>query len=350
MERTGRRLMAAAVGFVAVVGLVATGLAPAGASSGHAGPTTTLNLGYFPNVTHAPALVGVAGGFYGTALGPNVNLKLSTFNAGPAADEALLSGSIDASYLGPNPSITGFEQSHGAIKIVAGAASGGAFFVVKPSIKTAADLKGKAVASPQLGNTQDVALRTYLKGHGLSTTVTGGGDVSIRPMDNATIVQSFEQGLIVGAWVPEPYAQELIKAGGKVLVDERTVWPGGQFVTTDLAVRTDYLQAHPDVIRRLLQGQVAAINLIHTNPARAQLLVGQAIQQATGQTVAPALIAASFASITFTNDPVASSLRTGALHAKALGLLQSTQLQGIYSLSILNGVLRATHQPAVSSG
>jgi len=347
VRRNARRLVAAAVGVAAGVGAVAAGLAPAGAAGG---PSTTLALGYFPNVTHAPALVGVEGGFDRQALGPNVDLKLATFNAGPAADEALLSGSIDASYLGPNPSITGFEQSHGAIKIVAGAASGGAFFVVKPSIKAVADLKGQAVASPQLGNTQDVALRTYLKRHGLQTDVTGGGDVSIRPMDNATIVQSFEQGLIVGAWVPEPYAQELIKAGGKVLVDERTLWPGGQFVTTDLAVRTDYLQAHPDVIRRLLEGQVAAINLIHTNPTRAQQLVAQGIQAATGQAVAPALIAASFASITFTNDPVASSLRTGAAHAKALGLLQSTQLQGIYSLSILNGVLRAQHLPVVSSG
>jgi NitT/TauT family transport system substrate-binding protein len=343
---SGRRLLAAAVGAAVVVGVVAAALAPAGAAGG--GSSTTLHLGYFPNVTHAPALVGVEGGLYKQALGPNVDLKLSTFNAGPAADEALLSGSVDASYLGPNPSITGFEQSHGAIKIVAGAASGGAFFVVKPSIATVADLKGKAVASPQLGNTQDVALRTYLQQHGLKTDVTGGGDVSIRPEDNATIVQSFEQGLIVGAWVPEPYAQQLLKAGGKVLLDERTLWPGGRFVTTDLAVRTDYLRAHPEIIRRLLQGQVAAINLIHTNPARAEQLVGQGIQAATGQSVAPALIAASFASITFTNDPIAASLRTGAQHAKALGLLQSTQLQGIYSLNILNGVLRASHQPAVS--
>ena len=346
MRTNTRRFLAV----VALVGAMAVaGLAPAGAASGGGG-STTLHLGYFPNVTHAPALVGVAGGYFKRALGPNVDLKLSTFNAGPAADEALLSGSIDASYLGPNPTITAFEQSHGAIRVVAGAASGGAFFVVKPSITKVSDLKGKAVASPQLGNTQDVALRTFLKRHGLTTTVNGGGDVSVRPMDNATIVQSFEQGLIVGAWVPEPYAQQLIKAGGKVLVDERTLWPGGRFVTTQLAVRTDYLRAHPDVIRRLLQGQVAAIDLIHTNPARAEQLVGQGIQQATGETVTPSLIAASFASITFTNDPIASSLRVAAAHAKSLGLLQSTQLQGLYQLTLLNSVLRAQHQAAVSSG
>ncbi len=346
MRTNPRRILAVAA---LAVSLLAVGLTPAQAASGGGG-STPLRLGYFPNVTHAPALVGVTGRYFRAALGPNVALKLSTFNAGPAAEEALLSGSIDASYLGPNPTITGFEQSQGAIRVVAGAASGGTFFVVKPSITTVSDLKGKAVASPQLGNTQDVALRTYLKRHGLSTTVNGGGDVSVRPMDNATIVQSFEQGLIVGAWVPEPYAQELIKAGGKVLVDERTLWPGGRFVTTQLAVRTDYLQAHPDVIRRLLQGQVAAINLIHSNPTRAEQLVGQGIQQATGQTVAPSLLAASFSSITFTNDPIAASLKVAAANAKSLGLLQSAQLQGLYQLSLLNSVLRADHQPSVSSG
>ena len=320
MRRNGRRLAAVVVGVAAAVGVVAFGLAPAGAAGGGGGSTTTLALGYFPNVTHAPALVGVEGGFYRQALGPNVDLKLSTFNAGPAADEALLSGSIDASYLGPNPSITGFEQSHGAIKIVAGAASGGAFFVVKPSITTAADLKGKAVASPQLGNTQDVALRTYLARHGLHTDVTGGGDVSIRPMDNATIVQSFEQGLIVGAWVPEPYATGAHQGGREG--PRRRARPCGRAASSSpptWSVRTDYLRAHPDVIRRLLQGQLAAINLIHTNPTRAQQLVAQGIEQATGQTVAPSLISASFASITFTNDPIASSLKTGAATRRGAG-------------------------------
>jgi NitT/TauT family transport system substrate-binding protein len=333
------------------IGLAASGLAgvSAGAASGGGG-SATLRLGYFPNVTHAPALVGVQGGLFTQALGPNVNLKLSTFNAGPAAVEALLSSSIDASYVGPNPAINAFIQSNGAVRVIAGAASGGAFLVVKPTIKTAADLKGKVLATPQLGNTQDVALRTYLAAHGFKTNITGGGDVSVRPEDNATTLQAFQQNQIDGAWVPEPYATRLVNAGGKVLVDERTLWPKGQFVTTELVVRTDYLKAHPAVVQRLLQGQVAAVDLITTNPARAQQLVGQAIQSATGSSLSAALIASSFRSITFTNDPIASSLAVQAQDAKKLGLLKSTKLTGLYDLTLLNKVLQAAHEPAVKAG
>jgi NitT/TauT family transport system substrate-binding protein len=333
------------------IGVAASGLAgvSAGAASG-GGPSGTLRLGYFPNVTHAPALVGIQGGLYATALGPKVTVKLSTFNAGPAAVEALLSNSIDASYVGPNPAINAFIQSNGAVRVVAGAASGGAFLVVKPSIKTVADLKGKVLATPQLGNTQDVALRTYLANHGLKTDTSGGGAVSVRPEDNGTTVTAFQQGQIDGAWVPEPYAARLLNAGGKVLVDERTLWPQGRFVTTELVVRTDYLKAHPAVIQGLLQGQVAAVNLINMNPARAQALVGQAIQAATGSPLTAALIAASFQSITFTNDPIASSLAVQAQDAKKLGLLPSTKLTGLYDLTLLNRVLRGAHQPTVTAG
>jgi NitT/TauT family transport system substrate-binding protein len=333
------------------IGLAASGLAgvSAGAASGGGG-SGTLRLGYFPNVTHAPALVGVQGGLFTQALGSNATLKLFTFNAGPAAVEALLSNSIDASYVGPNPAINAFIQSSGAVRIIAGAASGGAFLVVKPTVKTAADLKGKVLATPQLGNTQDVALRTYLAAHGLKTDITGGGDVSVRPEDNATTLQAFQQNQIDGAWVPEPYATRLVNAGGKVLVDERSLWPQGRFVTTELVVRTDYLKAHPAVVKRLLQGQVAAVNLITTNPARAQQLVGQAIQSATGSSLSAALIASSFRSITFTNDPIATSLTVQAQDAKKLGLLKSTKLTGLYDLTLLNQVLQAAHQPAVKAG
>jgi NitT/TauT family transport system substrate-binding protein len=236
------------------------------------------------------------------------------------------------------------------VRVVAGAASGGAFLVVKPSITSVAGLKGKVLATPQLGNTQDVALRTYLAKHGLKTDINGGGDVSVRPEDNATTVQAFQQNQIDGAWVPEPYATRLVNAGGKVLVDERTLWPKGQFVTTELVVRTDYLKAHPAVIQRLLQGQVAAVDLINANPARAQQLVGQAVQSATGAPLSAALIASSFRSITFTNDPIATSLTVQAQNAKKLGLLKSTKLTGLYDLTLLNQVLLAAHEPAVKAG
>lgn len=344
---TSWRARLAALAALAAVG--AGALLTPGASA--ATPSTgTLRLGYFPNVTHAPALVGVEGGLFQQALGPNVKLSLQTFNAGPAAVEALLSGAIDASYVGPNPALTAFVQSHGAIRVIAGAASGGAFLVVRPGINKASDLKGKVLASPQLGNTQDVALRTWLGKQGLKTDTSGGGDVSIRPQDNATSLQAFEQHQIDGAWVPEPWASRLIsEGGGKILVDERTLWPGGKFVSTDLVVRTDFLKAHPDVVQSLLTGQVDAVNLLAQNPTRANQLVGLGIQHATGKALAATLITSSFRSITFTNDPIASSLQTSAKNAQKLGLLKSANLKGLYDLKLLNKVLQAKGQPAVSA-
>ena len=198
-RRVGVGVAAVALGLAGLVAGVASAT-PRAASS----PSGTLRLGYFPNVTHAPPLVGIQDGLLQRTLGPNVSLKPFTFNAGPAAVEALLSDSIDASYMGPNPAINAFVQSHGAVRVVAGAASGGVFLVVRPGINRPADLKGKMLATPQLGNTQDVALRTWLHEHGLTATTSGGGDVSIRPEDNGSTVQAFEQHALDGAWVPEP--------------------------------------------------------------------------------------------------------------------------------------------------
>src|SRR5438105_4590870 len=200
----------------------------------------TLRLGYFPNVTHASAIAGIEKGIFAHKLGPNVDLKPSIVNAGGAATEALFSGAIDATFIGPSPSINAFVKSKGeAIRIIAGATSGGAALVVKPNINSAADLKGQKVATPQLGNTQDVAARAWLLAQGLKTDLQGGGDVKIAPQDNSQTLDAFKSKLIAGAWVPEPWATRMVKEGnGKVLVDERDLWSGRQFVTTQLIVST----------------------------------------------------------------------------------------------------------------
>src|SRR2546423_2923814 len=256
---------------LALVAGIALVAAACGSGGGSAATTTsakerdpvTLKLGYFPNVTHASAIVGVEGSFFQKALGTD-KLKTSIFNAGPAATEALFSGAVDATYIGPNPSINAYSQSNGAaVRIISGATSGGAFLVVKPDINSANDLRGKKVATPQLGNTQDVALRTWLSGQGLKTDTNGGGDVSVTPQENSQTLQTFKQGVIAGAWVPEPWATRLVQqAGGKVLVDERDLWPGGEFGTTQLIVRTQFLKDHPDVVKELLEGQVQANDFI----------------------------------------------------------------------------------------
>jgi NitT/TauT family transport system substrate-binding protein len=312
----------------------------------------TLRLGYFPNITHATAIVGVSEGIFARALGANVTLQTATFNAGPEEVEALLSGALDAGYIGPNPALNAFIRSHGeAVRVISGATSGGAALVVRPEINGPADLRGKTLATPQLGNTQDVALRSWLKAQGLSTTTEGGGDVAIAPQQNADTLNAFKAGKIAGAWVPEPWATRLVlEGGGKVLVDERRLWPNGLFATTVLIVRTDFARAHPDVVRALLRGQIEANDFVNAQPERAQQIVNDAIARITGQRLNPQVLATAWNNLTFTNDPIASSLKKAATDAAALGFLKLDNLDvaRIYDLQPLNALLRASGAPEVA--
>ena len=332
--------------------LLTLGLVLAACSSGSASPggTVELRLGYFPNLTHATAIVGVDEGIFARNLGTNVHLKTSTFTAGPDEVTALFADALDAAYMGPNPAIGAYIKSHGeAIRIVSGATSGGAFLVVKNSI-SAADLKGKTIAAPQLGNTQDVALRNWLKSKGLKTTTAGGGDVKIIDQDNATSLDTFKQGLIDGAWVPEPWASRLVvEGGGKVLVDERDLWPAGKYVTTQLVVRTEFLQQHPDVVENLLKGQVEANNFVNTNAEQAKQIVGAGIQKLTGKSLKPAVLDRAWSNLTFTDDPIASSLRQSAAASLSLGFINSSDLANIYDLTLLNKILQAQGKQAIST-
>jgi len=313
-----------------------------GAPVNEGGPeNVTLRIGYFPNITHASAIVGVEKGLWAAHLDSNVDLQPTTFNDGTEAVEALFSGAIDASFIGPNPAITGFAQSNGeALRIVSGATSGGAFLVVNPQIMAPADLRGKKISSPSLGNTQDVALRAWLAEQGLETNPEGGGDVSIVPQENAQILETFAVGEIDGAWVPEPWATRMREeAGGTVLVDEADLWPEGQFVTTHIIVEKAFLEAHPDVVKDLLQGHVAATDFVQDNPEEAQRIVNDAIEQITGASLDTDTIAAAWENLEFTVDPIADSLRGAAEDAVSVGLLEPVELDGIYDLSLLNEVL-----------
>ena len=230
-----------------------------------------------------------------------------------------------------------------------GAASGGAFLVVNADIDSPEDLAGKTLATPQLGNTQDVALRAWLKEQGYETDTAGGGDVSVLPQENAQTLDTFKSGDIDGAWVPEPWATRLInEGGGKILVDERDLWPDGKYVTTHLIVRTEFLDDHPDVVKQLIEGVAASIDLIDDDVDQAKTYVSTAIETLTGKPIASELVDASFTNITFTLDPVASSLATSATNAEDLGLLDPVDLDGIYDLTLLNEVLAARGEPEVS--
>ncbi|MCO8272288.1 ABC transporter substrate-binding protein [Actinoplanes sp. TRM 88003] len=351
-SRTTRALAAAAAALLSVSLLTACGGddEAAGGSTGGTAEAGTLRLGYFPNITHAPALIGVNKKFFETALGTGTKLDTKTFNAGPAAIEALFSGAIDATYIGPNPAINGWAQSKGTgLKIIAGSTSGGAGLVVKEGINSPADLKGKKIATPQLGNTQDVALRAWLKENGLNADQQGGGDVSVLPQDNATALQAFAQGAIDGAWVPEPnYSRLLLESKGKVLVDEKTLWPNELFVTTHLIVTQDFLKKYPGTVKKLLQGHLQSLDYIEKNNAEAQTAANAQIEALSGKPLKDDVLQASFKNLTYTADPVASSLFTSAKHAEEVGLLKPVDLEGIYDLGPLNELLKAAGKPEVS--
>ena len=307
-----------------------------------------LRLGYFANLTHANALVGVDDGTYQKALG-DTKLTTQIFNAGPAAVEGLFGGAIDASFVGPNPAINAYAQSNGdAIRIVSGATSGGAQLVVRDGIDSADDLKGTTLATPQLGNTQDVALRAWLKDEGYKTDDTGGGDVSIQPQANGEALAAFIAGDIDGAWVPEPWATRFIQEGGAhVLVDEADLWPDGAYVTTHLIVRTAFLEEHPDVVKGIIEGLADAIDLIKSDPEKAKSLTNEGIKAVTDQALSPEVLDAAWKNLTFTLDPIASSLEQSAKDAEAVGLLKSVDLDGIYDLKLLNEVLADRGQDPV---
>jgi len=263
-----RKALVAAL--VAAMTIAAAGCSSA-AATGSSGAPVVLRLGFQANITHEPALVGLAKGYFAKDLGKNVTLKTTVFSSGTEETTALLAGQLDAAYVGPNPAINAWSKSNGtAIKIISGAASGGASLVVKHGITSAAELKGKSLATPSLGNTQDVAARYWLKQQGLTTTATGGGDVAIKPIKpNSAAVLEFKSGQIDGGWEPEPYATEMVLDGGTRLVNEATLWPGGQFVTTNLVVTQSFLKAHPSAVTGLLKGQIEANSYINANPSAA---------------------------------------------------------------------------------
>jgi NitT/TauT family transport system substrate-binding protein len=309
-------------------------------------PATELKLGYFGNVTHAPALVGVSQGYIADELG-DTKLTTQVFNAGPAAIEALNAGAIDATYIGPNPAINSFVKSGGeSINIIAGAAAGGAQLVVKPEINSAADLKGKTLASPQLGGTQDVALRAWLTAQGYKTNVDGSGDVAINPTENAQTLKLFQDGKLDGAWLPEPWASRLVlTAGAKVLVDEKDLWDGslsgkpGEFPTTILIVNQKFAADHPDTVKALLKGHVKSVEWLNKAAAGEKAsVINAALKEAAGAELKADVIDRSLKNIVFTVDPLAGTYQKLLADGVTAGTTKQADINGIFDLRALNGV------------
>jgi NitT/TauT family transport system substrate-binding protein len=312
--------------------------------AGTAFAQTVIHVGAFPNITHPQAMVGKANGFFEKAMGPKVQIDWKSFNAGPSAIEALFAGAIDMTYIGPNPAISGYVRSNGeALRIVAGATSGGAALVVRndSGIQKAEDFHGKKVASPQMGNTQDVALRAWLKANGMKTT-DKGGDVQVIPLANPDQLTLFVKKELDAAWAPEPWATRLIKEGnGRLFLDERTLWPNGQFITAHLIVRTQFLKEHPDLVKNWIRAHVELTEWISGHLPEAKKLLNQQIQKETGKALPDAVLEEAFGRLQVTYDPLRASLMNAAKSAFEAGFLgrEMPDLSSLYDLSLLNQVL-----------
>ena len=327
-----------------VIGLIA-GLSISNHAYSQGTEKKVLRLGFFPNINHAQAVIGVGNGAFQKSLGDNIEIKRFIFNAGPSAIEALFAKQIDATYVGPNPAINGYIVSGGKdVRIVAGASSGGAVFVVRndSGIQSPKDFAGKKFASPQLGNTQDVALRKYLLDNGYQTK-EHGGNVEVVPAKNADILTLLLKKQVDGAWVPEPWGERFIKeANSRLFLDERDLWPDGKFVTANILVRTDYLQNNPDVIKKLLASHVDETQWINTHQDEAIKQFNIELKKLTGQIIPEDVLKQSLPRLELTWDPIISSLIKSANDAFDIGFLGKTRpdLSGIYDLKLLNEVLK----------
>ncbi len=312
---------------------------------------TAVRVAYFPNITHSQALIGLARGDFAEALGPQVTINAKAFNAGPSEIEAMFAGEIDLGYIGPNPAVNGYVQSEGeALRVIAGATNGGAAFIVRPEagIHSAADLNGKRIASPQLGNTQDVALRAYLAENGLQTTEQGG-TVEVIPTANPDILDLFRRGEIDGAWVPEPWAARLIvEGGGELFIDERTLWPDGDFTTAVLIVRTEFLEEHPDLVQRWLEAHINLTQWEEANPEEAKELANAEIERLTSQALSQEVLDGAWSRMSVTYDPLTDTIVASAHAAYVAGYLDSDpELSGLVDLGPLNAAIAELGLPAL---
>ncbi len=344
-DNRGRHIVLVFTMIITAVALISAPISIASAQS-VGDEKKTLRIGYFPNITHSQAVIGLNNGDFQKALGNNVTVETFRFNAGPSAIESLLADRIDATYIGPNPAINGYLLTGGKdLRVISGASSGGASFIVRndSGIETVNDLGGKKFASPQLGNTQDVALRKYLIDNGFNT-VENGGNVTVLPIANADILTVFLKKEIDGAWVPEPWATRLVQeAGGKVFLDEKSLWPDGKFVTGNIIVRTDYLENNPEIVKKLLETHVDETLKINNNTAEAAKEFNTQLKKLTGQEISENVLDKAYGNLELTYDPLKLTLFKSANDAYDLGFIEKGKdrpnLSGIYNTTLLNEVL-----------
>lgn len=309
-------------------------------------PATELRLGYFPNVTHAPALIGVDKGLFEKELG-DTKLTQQQFNAGTEEVSALLGGSLDIGFIGSGPAINAYAKSKGeAVRLISGVTSAGAQFVTTPDITKPEDLIGKTVVTPSLGNTQDVSLKKWLADKKLT------GKVQVTNLENAQTLDAFKDGQVQAAWLPEPWSSRLVlEAGAKVFLDEKELWPDGQFPTTVVIVRTQFLREHPQTVKAFLKGLVASIDYANDNEVEARAAVNKQLEALTGKALKPETIERAWSNITLTFDPIAGQFKQLAKDQVTAGVAEEApDVAGFADLTQLNTVLKEASKPEVDSG
>lgn len=310
--------------------------------------TTVIRVGHFPNITHAQGVIAhglsrAGKGWFEERLGKDVEIQWFVYNAGPTAMEAIFTKAIDLTYVGPNPAINAHLKAQGEeIRIVAGACSGGAALVVQADgrIKKDADFKGKKIATPQLGNTQDVAARAWLQSKGLRVTMTGG-EALVIPTANPDQLALFEKGDLDAVWTVEPWVTRLqLEAKGTVYLDESTLWPNGKYVTTHLVSRVKFLKDRPDLLKKWIAAHVELTEWINAHPAEAKAILNAEIKAETTKAIPAATLDGAWQRLAITYDPISSSLLKSAQDAHRIGFIKERpDLSRIYDLKLLNEVL-----------
>ncbi len=309
-----------------------------------------IHVGHFPNITHAQGLIGHhltrhGKGWFEERLGKDIQVQWYVYDAGPSAMEGIFAGSLDLTYVGPSPTINAFVRSKGEeVRIICGACSGGAALIVQPDgrIKEPKDFRGKKIATPQFGNTQDIAARAWLQSQGFKVTITGG-DVFVIPTEPTDQLELFKNGSLDGSWAIEPWVSRLIlQANGKVYFEESSLWPEtkGQYVTTHLTSSKAFLQKHPDIIKKWIAAHLELTEWIKTHEEEAKKMINQEFKEETGFELPKEILDRSWQHLEFTYDPISTSLYKYAKEAFKVGLINhEMDLHGIYELKLLNELL-----------
>jgi NitT/TauT family transport system substrate-binding protein len=349
----GRAAGLATVGMVALlVAGCSSPVRPSGSPSGGAGGAPVvagsvtgqaLRVGFIPAVMDAPVLVGLQQGTFIRDLG-RAGLEPVAFPSVPAETAALEDGQLDAAYLDPVAAVAAWQSSRWPVRVVAGVASGGAEFVVRKSITSLRQLARVPLSAPA-GTAQEAALDTWLRGHGLPALGRAGAAV----MPVSALVHGFRAGQIAGGWELAPADVKLVAAGGRVLVNEASLWPGGRFSTAVLVVTQRLLARDPGAVTGLLRAQIQADEFIAAHRVPAAAAVNQELSARAGAALGRGVLAASLAQLSFTTDPLATSMVAEARRAAAAGLIKPVRsLDGLFDLAPLNALLRASGQRTVT--